>query len=758
MAIYGDQHNVSLAETNVCLAVDCGPSWIDFQGYMATDKSIQARFQFSEDGLFTGCDTNESALETGVYSIAGSTTDANSQIYNTHWKAQAFLTGASQFYITNVTLKILRPATSLPGLLYARLYAADAAWNPTGAILSSGSRDASSVSTTGEWFNITMSTYYLAAVTRYCIVIFNYDGSFNHVKLFYATGTSYTDGVAELSADSGGTWTNWTTYDFLFKVYGTEPGTDGTSSNTTIASTSLFDILQSSLNYGKLYYYRVAANDTAGNYTRGNIRTTLTEPQVPTFLNMTPSISNSSLYISWVTGTGANQTLIVNGGDSYPTDETDGTILYNGTGTSIWLHNISFNTTYSLSLFSYTVWGSLCRFSGGVSVPWGGISFNCYNESSGLPIGFNVLISNKAGDHVYYGPDLNGFRFINITEIPLGEQIGFFVSNQSGLYNARLYYFDLTGSIFYNLSFYLPMTTTPPILNDSYYYLITVINEAGQTIEGVYLDVSTYINTTDSFETVSSGYTDGNGQFTAYLMPNHFYKINSSKDGYQWSITDYVPSPSVYTFTIKLYFDTTTPTTTYLWPEQHTFTGSLDNTTGILTMTYDDFLSQTEDWTMYVWRINPNGTDTLIQTYIGTNDSFTLNLAVNTTYDYHVLIWVNHTTFGRVFDEWTTYGYHYHPTGKAAKFNLLMTLNFGFNPFGWSNTVGLFIVLGILFSFGRRETYLSAILLGVLLLFLDIYIGFPTVWNALASGVFPVLIIFIGVLMMIRDRGMSGAS
>ena len=87
-----------------------------------------------------------------------------------------------------------------------------------------------------------------------------------------------------------------------------------------------------------------------------------------------------------------------------------------------------------------------------------------------------------------------------------------------------------------------------------------------------------------------------------------------------------------------------------------------------------------------------------------------------------------------------------------------MTVNFAYNPFGWSNTIVLFFGIAIMFSFGRRETYMSMLLLGGVLIFLDLYIGFPTIWNGLAGGSFAILVIFIAVLMMIRDRGMYGSA
>lgn len=757
---WGTMMNISLAETEPMFTTTyCGASWLDFQGYIMTDKTIQLRYRYGDNADFTSLSTNDTLLQANS-TTAGSSIYTEGQIYLNHQTGQTFITQSNRYYIKDVTIKARKVGT--PNMLYCYLYSANTStYLPSGAILSTGSINANTFTTaaSGSWYNITMNTYYLLTNTRYCIVLSSSGSSANRVDWMITPTAPYTSGNC-FRTTAPPAYSN-ITYDTPFKIWGNQPeylliGAD--TENTTESATTSFSVNQISLNPGHIYYYQARGNDTAGNMTRGNLRYTLTEPGVPTYLNMTPHFSNSSLYISWNTGLGANRTLIINGGSSYPVDETDGTILYNGTGSACWLTGISFNATYSLALFSYTVWADLHRFSSPATVPWGGISFNCYNESSGLPIGFSVLVSNKKGDHVYFGPDLNGFQFINITEIPLGEEIGFFVSNSTGNYTPRMYYFDLTASIFYNLSFYLAPALNPPITNDSFYYQITVVNEASQTIEGVYLDITTYIVTLDSFETVSSGYTDGNGQFSCYLLPNTFYKINASKDGYTTSITDYIPNNLVFTFTVKLYFETETPGTTYLWHEQHSFDGYLDNATHILQVNYTDYLGQTEDWQLFIWQINPNGTDTLVYTGVGTNDSFAMHYLVTAGYDYHVLIWVNHTTFGQVFDEWTTYGYHYHPTGKAAKFNLLMTINFGYNPFGWANTVGLFIMLGVLFSFGRRESYMSAILLGVLLIFLDLYIGFPTVWNALAAGFFPVLIIFIGVLMLIRDRGMFGSS
>lgn len=764
-ALYGDQHNVSLVYTDSNTAVQSGASWLEFPGFLTTDKSVRARYDYSSNPSFTSTTWNETiegpSYNTGYDSHLYVSKLINGTLSNT---GQSFKTGSTGFYIYNVS--IYASKTGSPGYMTISLWEANTSGAtyglPSGTANTTGSNNAN-LWTGTAWRNTTLTPYWLKPNTKYCIAASVPSGSpLNYVAWQTdQTTPTYTDGCAMTSI---ATYYTNSTRDCMFEIWGKSPDTVASfkmTSNTTLTTSQAYEITQTELQAGSLYYYRGYVNDSNGNLSRGNVRYSLTRPEVPTFLSLVPNFGNSSVNISWVTGTGANLTVLVYNTTGYPSTVAGGTVAYNGTGTFDITPSIAFNTSYYFTLFSFTVWGSLSRYSTPVYIPWGGISFNCYNESSGLPIHFNVLISDREGNHVYYGPNLYGSQFVNTSEIPLGDHIGFFVTNNSTAsyhYNPRMYYYDLEPNIFYNLSFYLPPTLTEMVTNDSYYYLITVINEAGQTIDNAYLVIKTYMATIDEFVNVTTGYTDGNGQFTAYLKPNTLYKINCSKDGYEDSLVDYIPSPSVYTFTIKMYVETETPSTTYLWYEQHVFNGYLNNATSRLYVNYTDYMSQTEDWQVYIWRLNNDSTNTLVATYSGTNDSFQLVYPTSNICDYHVLIWVNHTTFGRAYDEWTTYGYHYHPSGKAAKFNLLMSANFAWNPFGWSNTVGFIIVLGVMFSFGRRETYMSMLLLGVLLIFLDVYIGFPTVWNTLASGVFPVIIIFLAILMLIRDRGGWGSS
>ena len=556
---WGNTVNITLAETDNTTSY--GASWIDFKGYLFTPRTVTANYHYATEPDISSTVVNVTQKGERYEDTAPNTFS----VQKTYQKGQTFTvgnTGANTAnYLYNVSVKLLRIGT--PGYLYVDLYDANTTGLPTGAALSSGSRNTYEFSTTTPTvYNITMTPYLMTSNTKYQITLrTSTDAGFNIITLYTdATSATYTGGNLMYSDDAGVTWVNYTTFDAYFRIWGNYPTTypNGLiTSNTTVSTTGVYTIRQTGLQPGQIYYYYGTANDTKGNMTKGNTRYSLTTPDVPVFITMTPSFTNSSLYIQWNKGLGANRTVLVDGGLSYPSDPADGTILYNGTGTSTWLHNISFNITYSLSLYSFTVWGVLSRFSGASTVPWGGISFNCYNESSGLPIGFNVLISNKKGDHVYYGPDLYGYQFVNITEIPLGEEIGFYVTNSSGAYKSRMYYFDLTGSIFYNLSFYLPMTpsTEPEVHNRSHLYqffvyevIKTGYSEQKTSIDNVLVTIRHYTPTTDTFEIIASLRTDSAGMVSTNLLENEFYKIDLNKTGYHDSIgNDYIATtPNAY--------------------------------------------------------------------------------------------------------------------------------------------------------------------------------------------------------------------
>ncbi len=79
---------------------------------------------------------------------------------------------------------------------------------------------------------------------------------------------------------------------------------------------------------------------------------TLPKPQLPTSFFAT-TYDQAQIDLSWAKGVGANNTYIVRKIGSYPIDRTDGTIVYNGTGTSYSDTGLSQSTQYYYRAWSF---------------------------------------------------------------------------------------------------------------------------------------------------------------------------------------------------------------------------------------------------------------------------------------------------------------------------------------------------------------------------------------------------------------------
>jgi hypothetical protein len=85
-------------------------------------------------------------------------------------RATAFTTSSS-YNLFQLEVKLYRENS--PGTVTVELYLADGSDFPTGSVLSSGTLDGDSLTTssTGVWYSPTMSTYTMLNATRYCIVL-----------------------------------------------------------------------------------------------------------------------------------------------------------------------------------------------------------------------------------------------------------------------------------------------------------------------------------------------------------------------------------------------------------------------------------------------------------------------------------------------------------------------------------------------------------------------------------------------------------
>ncbi len=109
---------------------------------------------------------------------------------------------------------------------------------------------------------------------------------------------------------------------------------------------------------GTFYYYRAVSNNskaTSYGYHKGFI----TKPLSPTSLTTTgykTPYTAGAINLTWVKGNGANRTIIRYSTSGYPITLSDGRLLYNGTASFYNHTDLSQNTTYYYSAWSYAVW------------------------------------------------------------------------------------------------------------------------------------------------------------------------------------------------------------------------------------------------------------------------------------------------------------------------------------------------------------------------------------------------------------------
>lgn len=765
---YSTGTNIAVAETDNTTSLYS--TWIDFKGYIETDKTFGNRFIYSQDSLFGNTNTNYTYYQVGLYNCTPywGSGGPMPHIYLSNYNGQSFKTGSDNFYITNVTAWFKRKGS--PGLLHASLYLADASWKPTGSILASGTTNGNTISTTGEWVNITMSKYRCLANTMYCIVYYTGGSIYNYIE--WATNQAgdydYPNGNAIYGTPPS--FSNLTSKDHLFKIWGNEPTTYASgqySSYYSRSTTGNVSIMVNGLNSGTLYYYRMEGNDTNGNLTRGNRRFSLTNPGIPIFNNLVPYYANNSVYISWIKGLGANRTVIVRGNTSYPTTVYDGTIIYNGTGTSTWYHNISFNQSYKFSLFSYTIWDGLFRFSSGTTVPWGGISFNCFNESSGLPIRFNILITNGPGDETYYATNLYGWQTINVSSIPYGENTVFYITNGSKLYNPRTYYKDIETDTFYNFSFYLPMIdkTKPPGENKSYLYYLHVVYSYvselysyDEDIQGAHVTIKRYVPTTAKFVTVADLLTDASGFCNVYLIPGAFYKVFLTADGFEDGQSDYVPAPpndfgqtevKVFKMIQETTGGTENPVYTF-WDNSEFYAVLYENNT--IHVIYEDRLCSTESMLFKVYQ-EYNGTLLFLNQRTSTEscgyDFWTW--VFNASKVHKVLLNVSNSKYG-YFEVMITIQPWQNTTEQALRRQWIEDVSkaiFGTFPPGYVNFFLIFLpcLIALLIP-GHKNIEVGIVLVGFVLGLVSTKISLPG-----AMGIISPLIVIIGIIYALAKRG-----
>ena len=306
------------------------------------------------------------------------------------------------YNLTSVKLKLSRSGS--PGTITCYLFGT-AAGLPVAPILRSKTYNGDSITTNanGEWVEFVWEfPYKVTAGVKYAIFLASPNSGGNIWWQEDVTSPTYTGGNKIFSTDGFVTFDNYYGTDMYFETYGTYPPAvpsivakdasditqyeaklNATVSNdgyeacdvrfgygtTSKAKVNFEDYdtvtdwvndyyttgMNVSVNVGSLdadttYYYRVQIKNSAGTATSDEISfTTLDDFTAP--VNFRAVTESTVINLFWVKGTGASTTMIRYSYGSYPTSTTDGTLLYNGTGS---------NTTHTGltagSTIYYTAW------------------------------------------------------------------------------------------------------------------------------------------------------------------------------------------------------------------------------------------------------------------------------------------------------------------------------------------------------------------------------------------------------------------
>jgi hypothetical protein len=549
--------------------------------------------------------------------------------------------------------------------------------------------------------------------------------------------------------------------------YGTTYAFGTNTTNQTIpVGTSFYNNI-TGLNPGKVYYYRAYANNSYSLKDWGDNKTFLTKPNPPTYVTIT--FPNSTyITLNWTKGTGANNTIVLEKTTGIPTSVTDGTIIYNGTGTYT-TQPINIGQSIYYAAWSYSNWTDpylYCYSINGTNFSFGGLYINCFDETTNANLTFNVTITNTDGTNVYTAINCVNTHNINASLCPQGDNINILISSTG--HSQRVYTLDISPDIICLLNAYLPNTTATIQL-----CRIDVVGPqteygANPPIENAYVVLKEYDNATGLYQTITSFYTDANGQYFIYLMVNSQYLINISNIDYNTETSVFIVQPDVVVYTFRL-----SPTTVIVTPSYDLFSVNISfvctmldaggyNQLGNITIAYNDVNLSTINTDIYLYSYY-NGTLTYINTWHNTTNTIGLTVgSINTTLTHVAKLYYNNTaSFSDMASPFIVYINPVNIWSEHARFDINERI---------TNIIGPMVINGNIISWADVLAIIPAIL--VLVLLGPFNTGVAIIGSGLALGLsnavfamwftnaFPLLlvtampiIIVVGVLYIMSKQG-----
>lgn len=524
--------------------------------------------------------------------------------------------------------------------------------------------------------------------------------------------------------------------------------------NITVGNYDAGDSLSygfSGLAEGHIHTIRAwARNTTLAQFNMSNANSTfLTKPDAPEDYQANNS-GSTWITMEWTKGDGANRTHIVRKLGSYPTSRSDGTNVYNNTGT--WYNDtLPTEDLYFYRAWSFSNWtvGSTnySRWSDSyASLASSGLIISVYNESDLSAItDWWVFISNKEGTETYNESYCNNPHSILNASMPTGDDV-MIVINATG-YRTRVYYMDIESGSIQSFNAFLPPLSTPSVTILCHFY---VIDELSNPVDNAKIAIKKYMDETFGYQNVTILLSDGYGVASAFLIENDMYKAVASKTGYDTAYADFIANESQ---TIRLYWTTGESPEYPLFWDYITFNATM-NVNGSLYINYDDSNLSTIDTTIIVYEIY-NGTLTHLITRNDSSDSFYFIITgINTSRMHIAYLYFNNTANFDVTQPVQIIIYpitYFTPAITFASMEAQITAWIGESPgnIGWGNIIA--IVLGLIFlgAFGPLNAGLGVIMCGGVIALMKGVFAFNNVY---LIALIPIFII-LGIGWFIIKRG-----
>jgi len=294
--------------------------------------------------------------------------------------------------------------------------------------------------------------------------------------------------------------------------------------------------------------------------------------------------------------------------------------------------------------------------------------------------------------------------------------------------------------------------------NESYaeHYIIRVLDETNSPVDDCLITIKRYINTTDSYEVVYAMYTDSNGEQSADLIPTTLYivTLNHSSGNYVNDSYDWQPSEINYVEdAFKNFIMDSTPNipiTPATVDENTIFT--VETAGNQMFINFSCSLPSVTDAHVYIYEENPSNLTTWLYadySYTG-QDSFNIQLTINTSCSYTIQLVFNHTQMPD--EHWLIRFIKPFIDNKItspAEVDKIIGDLLGTNPFMWGNFIVFLFAIAMFFYIDSKEAGKLMVLIGGLLLFLDGVVGFIDMTSG-GLVLIPILMIFLGILTMWR--------